>query len=236
MTPSKRQKLWRRRRAPKPRRHAVHETPSLSARLNPAQARTNSLQRLAQPGGAIWDIRFERATESHMPSSPNLRTPVCRNAEHKVCSIVRRPRAPQETIAPMVRATRPPARRTRGPRFGHVPHLFGAIACRGAHDRDAPMPHELRLRSLARADRHARLILTYEAAGVPSLAASRGRTERRCRVDCWRSRGSRARRQRMLLQAAGPQRRGIRFGAAAPPAGSWSARRCAERARAGAEL
>ena len=127
MTPSKRQKLWRRRRAPKPHRHAVHETPSLSARLNPAQARTNSLQRLAQPGGAIWDIRFERATESHMPSSPNLRTPVCRNAEHKVCSIVRRPRTPQETIAPMVRATRPPARRTHGPRFGHVPHLFGAI-------------------------------------------------------------------------------------------------------------
>ena len=90
----------------------------------------------------------------------------------------------------------------------------------GSHHADAPMPHELRLRSLARADRHARTILTYVVAGVPSLAASRGRTERWCRADCGRSRGSRARRQRMLLQAAGPQRRGSRFGAAAPPAGA----------------
>ena len=48
-------------------------------------------------------------------------TSVCRNAEHKVCSIVYRPRAPQETIAPMVRATRPPACRTRGPRFCRRP-------------------------------------------------------------------------------------------------------------------
>ena len=163
-------------------------------------------------------------------------TSVCRNAEHKVCSIVYRPRAPQETIAPMVRATRPPARRPRGHRCGHVPHVFRAMVSLGNNRGDASMPHELRPRSLARADRHARIISTYEAAGVPSLAASRGRTERRCRVDCWRSRGSRARQQHMLLQAAGPQRRGIRFGAAAPRAGSWSARRRAERARAGAEL
>ena len=92
-------------------------------------------------------------------------TSVCRNAEHKVCSIVYRPRAPQETIAPMVRATRPPARRPRGHRCGHVPHVFRAMVSLGNNRGDASMPHELRPRSLARADRHARIILTYEAAG-----------------------------------------------------------------------